>query len=440
MFIERIEDCDKLISKLELEDSIVIPIFESSKLHTYDNNLSFLFIRFLNDESWSVVSRNHYDIIYNESIFKNILNKLINLKNNYSFILNKKYLINYLNKNKLEYNTNNLIDINLIAFFKNLNLISNWNIPYNFTKFKLDNNLFPIVKWIPELIKISDSIKKILDKKIILDPTFEIYNNSIIDIISNLESNGIYVSEEFFKEVPKFKSTSNIIYQDINFYNKTGRLSSTFSGFNFFAINKKENYAKHLVSRWGKDGKLISIDYRAFHLYLIGELVGYKFSDYPYLEFAKKLLAKSDPTPEQIKSIKPLVFKNLYGHSSELKELEFFKKLNEFVNELYKNYKSSLGLYTKVLGRNINGLPDDPRSILNWYLQGYEFETTIIIIERVLSHLAHSKSHLILTLYDSFIFDWYIPDGKELLEEIVNIIKDNRFEVSFKNADSYNNL
>ena len=56
----------------------------------------------------------------------------------------------------------------------------------------------------------------------------------------------------------------------------TGRPSNRFGGLNF-GLNKKDGSRKKFISRYGKEGMLVEMDYDAYHLRLIGEVVDYQF-------------------------------------------------------------------------------------------------------------------------------------------------------------------
>ena len=68
-----------------------------------------------------------------------------------------------------------------------------------------------------------------------------------------------------------------MVYSEYNPYTATGRPSNRFGGLNFAALNKKDGSRKKFISRYGKEGMLVEMDYDAYHLRLIGDEVNYKF-------------------------------------------------------------------------------------------------------------------------------------------------------------------
>ena len=55
------------------------------------------------------------------------------------------------------------------------------------------------------------------------------------------------------------------------------------------------------------------MDYDSFHPYLIANMIGYNFEDYPYHELAKVYFNTDNPTPSQYKESKILTFKHNHG-------------------------------------------------------------------------------------------------------------------------------
>ena len=91
-------------------------------------------------------------------------------------------------------------------------------------------------------------------------------NDDIIDNLTYLESSGL-------------RYDKNIVFSEYNPYTSTGRPSNRFGGINFAALNKSDGSRAKFISRFGSKGKLVEFDYDAYHLRLIADKVGYKFSD-----------------------------------------------------------------------------------------------------------------------------------------------------------------
>src|SRR3972149_1850904 len=65
------------------------------------------------------------------------------------------------------------------------------------------------------------------------------------------------------------------VYSQYNFYTSTGRPSNHFDNVNYAALNKENGVRKCFVSRHGKDGTMILIDYSAFHPRIISNIVNF---------------------------------------------------------------------------------------------------------------------------------------------------------------------
>ena len=58
--------------------------------------------------------------------------------------------------------------------------------------------------------------------------------------------------------------------------------------------------------------------------------------------------------------------------------------------------------------------------LFNYYIQAMETEANSVMIENILNVTKKYNSELILTTYDSMLFDFDITDGKSFLDEIAN--------------------
>ena len=62
--------------------------------------------------------------------------------------------------------------------------------------------------------------------------------------------------------------------------------------------------------------------------------------------------------------------------------------------------------------------------LFNYYLQNYETERNIIVMEKIQSLLESYQTEFIMYLYDGFLLDYNIGDGKELFDTIKMVLED----------------
>ena len=127
------------------------------------------------------------------------------------------------------------------------------------------NCVIPIMKHLEWCRKIVDILKTagVIGLKE-TESVYNIYNENVLENLQKIESNGL-------------QTTDGMVYSEYNPYTATGRPSNRFGGLNFAALNKKDGSRKKFVSRYGKEGMLVEMDYDAYHLRLIGEVVDYQF-------------------------------------------------------------------------------------------------------------------------------------------------------------------
>ena len=80
-----------------------------------------------------------------------------------------------------------------------------------------------------------------------------------------------------------------------------------FGGINFAALNKSDGTRKKYISRYGDNGCMIEMDYDAYHLRLIAEIVGYEFPEGSVHQYL------ADQYGVDYDKSKSLSFKYLYG-------------------------------------------------------------------------------------------------------------------------------
>ena len=148
------------------------------------------------------------------------------------------------------------------------------------------------------------------------ESVYNIYNEDVLENLQKIESNGL-------------QTTDGMVYSEYNPYTATGCPSNRFGGLNFAALNKKDGSRKKFISRYGKEGMLVEMDYDAYHLRLIGEVVDYQFPKGSVHSHMAKLYGVD------YDEAKGLSFQYLYGHIPDdvIKTNPFFAKVQTYIDE-----------------------------------------------------------------------------------------------------------
>ena len=212
-----------------------------------------------------------------------------------------------------------------------------------------------------------------------------------------------------------------MVYSEYNPYTATGRPSNRFGGLNFAALNKKDGSREKFISRFGDKGMLVEMDYDAYHLRLIGDIVGYSFSKGSVHEHMAKLYGVD------YDEAKSLSFQYLYGHIPEevLNSNPFFMRVQKYSKKIYSK-----------------NLPDmNANKLFNYSIQLMETENNMRMLRELLPKIKAYKSKLVLYNYDSFLFDFHIDDGIDFLRLAKRTIEsDSKFPVKVSKGWNYHQM
>ena len=253
------------------------------------------------------------------------------------------------------------------------------------------------------------------------------YNDEILSNLRYIEQNGLQTEE-------------GKLHSEYNIYTSTGRPSNRFGGTNFAALNKKDGSRKKFVSRYGKEGMLVEMDYDAYHLRLIGEVVDYQFPKGSVHNHMAKLY---DTDYDEAKS---LSFQFLYGHIPDevIKTNPFFAKVQVYIDEVWSQYKSRNFIESDIYNKRIykKNLSDmNKNKVFNYLIQLMETENNMKILTELLPKIDGYKSKLVLYSYDSFLFDFYLPDGLDFLQKVKGIIEQKgKFPVKVGKGWNYHEM
>ena len=287
------------------------------------------------------------------------------------------------------------------------------------------NRIIPIVKHYEYCENMFNDLK---DK--INEPTNEFYNTKATVVVNALERSGLRIDRERF-ESHFHPISGEYTYTQYNFKTLTGRPSNKFKGVNYAALNKDNGSRKCFIPR---NNNLIEFDIGAYHPTLLAKLVGYDFGDQDvHMAFAEMYGV-------DYQKAKELTFKQLYGGVfDQYKDLEFFKKVQVYTDELWEAYQENGWIESPISGHQFieNNLEDmKPQKLLNYVLQNLETSMNVCILWDIFKILKGRKTKLVLYTYDSFLFD-FSKDEKELYNNIIDIFKKYKLQIKVNYGSTY---
>ena len=277
------------------------------------------------------------------------------------------------------------------------------------------NDLVPLVRHAEYLEPISKQLYE----------SYEQHDQTLLENLYKIERNGL-------------KTYEKIVYSEYNPYTSTGRPSNRFGGMNFAALNKSDGSRKQFISRFN-NGVLVEMDFDAYHLRLIGEIVGYKFPKGSVHEHMAELYGL--PYDEA----KALSFKYLYGGiTDEVSDNPFFSKVNDYIKLLWQDYKTNNFIQSYIYNRRIyrKNLHDmNPNKLFNYMIQLMETENNIKILNELQPKLENFESKLVLYNYDSFLFDFNTKDGLDFLNMVKETIESGgKYPVKISRGVNYHEM
>ncbi len=254
---------------------------------------------------------------------------------------------------------------------------------------------------------------------------YEQHDQTILENLYQIERNGL-------------KTYEKIVYSEYNPFTSTGRPSNRFGGMNFAALNKSDGSREQFISRFN-NGVLVEMDFDAYHLRLIGEIVDYKFPKGSVHEHMGKLYGL--PYEEA----KALSFKYLYGGiTDEVSNNPFFSKVNDYIKLLWQDYKANDFVESYIYNRKVyrKNLKDmNPNKLFNYMIQLMETENNVKLLSDLIPKLQKYNSKLVLYNYDSFLFDFDTTDGLEFLSVVRQTIEsDGKYPVKISKGVNYHEM
>lgn len=273
------------------------------------------------------------------------------------------------------------------------------------------------------------------------------YQEELSPAFHKIEQNGLCINESLFVERFGESTTrkQNLCFTQYNFYTTTGRPSNRFGGINFAALAKDDNTREVFVSRY-IDGTLVEMDFNCYHPRLIAQLIDYDFKDANVYEHLAKFYTQTDnPTQTQIEESKEATFRQLYGGiQQQYLRIPFFAKTEKLTRYLWSLMEAKDYIESPISGRRLysSNFSDLNANVLfNYFVQMYETESNVLILNNLHRKLNNSQIKPILYTYDSILFD--VPAGQEnhlihkVLPECIDLTK---FPVKIKQGKTYKNL
>ena len=400
MIVENKIQLSNFIEGYSTEDSIVIPIFCDDNKHPVDTDISLLYVQ--------LMSGKEFLLPFNHSETLNIDIPLLKTDTK-KYTYDRKKLIHFTE-------LNNVIDVNLLHYMATNEPLHIEEIDTNAHHFfnmmyyrkKNINTIIPALKHLEYCRELAKVLKDTIEKY--EEHVNVSYNNDVLDNLTYIEQNGLQMANE-------------VAYSEYNIYTSTGRPSNRFGGVNFAALNKKDESRKPYISRF-KNGVLVEMDYDAYHLRLIGEVVDYKFPKGSVHEHMAKLYSVD------YEEAKRLSFQYLYGHLPQdvIQMNPYFSKVYDYIRDLWKEYNSKEFIVSDIYSRRIykKNLSDmNASKLFNYTIQLMETENNMKVLSELIPQIKEDKSKLILYSYDSFLLDFNMEDGLNYLKKVKKILEQN---------------
>ena len=412
-----IETEDQLheLSKFGYEEAFVEVIPYSNTIHPVENQVCAIYIKPLKSKKGFIASIDHSETLPLD------IDKVKRVISNFEriYVRDKKEFLHY-------FVFKGLYDITLTSptYIQEYTQTHSWF--YRQLPNKKDiNRLIPIVKHYEYCEKTFEDLK---DR--IHEPINEFYNNRATVVFNAIERSGLRVDRKEFES--RFHLLdSEYTYSQFNFKTLTGRPANRFNGVNYAAINKENGDRKCFIPR---NDYLFELDISAYHPTLLANLVGY--------DFGRRDIhgAFAEMYGVDYQKAKELTFKQLYGGVfDQYKDLEFFRKIQVYTDQLWANYQEHGWIEAPISGyqfcewelENMN-----PQKLFNYVLQNMETSLNVEILYRIFKLLKNKNTKLVLYTYDSFLFD---VDKNELpvLEQIKQVFAELKLQIKEKNGINY---
>lgn len=271
------------------------------------------------------------------------------------------------------------------------------------------------------------------------------YNEIFVPTISKMASQGFQINPTFknhFDITEKLSIKGNKIYGWYNYCTTTGRPTNNFNGVNFSALKHDTGERDSFEA---SNNVLIEIDFEGYHPRIIARLAGGQLdkNESVHTQLAKMYFETEEIDAEMYKKSKELTFQQMYGgiNKKYLKH-NYFSQTQKFIDYLWEEFNTKGYVETVIAKRKLlraNYKAMTPQKLFNYFIQAFETEYNIELINKIFKILEGKKSTMVLYVYDSMLFDFAVEDGKETFLEIKNTIS-SIFPIKIKQAAVYSAL
>jgi len=424
MIVQNKKQLQEIINEHINSEMVLIPTLCDKNLHPIQNELSLLYVKWLSTNQENIIVLNHSEQRKDNDLNVKFVEKALDINKENKYIYNRKSFNHILSLNSL--NDTNLtfyLEAGNPLYIDNLTTNSHDFFNINFSKLKNINRYIPIMKHLEYNRKL---VKKMRDLYY-YDKNNQKYNQNVINNLTKIEHNGLFTTDNEYQ------------YSEYNIYTSTGRPSNRFGGVNFAALNKSDGTRKKYISRYGDEGCMIEMDYDAYHLRLIAEIVGYDFPEGSVHQYL------ADQYGVDYDKSKSLSFAYLYGEIPYMisRKIPFFNKVQKYIDKKWLEYKRNnfvvSDIYNRKIGSSISFT--NKSKLFNYCIQLLETENNMTVLDDLLPLLEGKKTKLILYNYDSFLFDFHKDDGLDFLKQIKEVVeKNNSYPVKVGWGNNYHKL
>ena len=326
----------------------------------------------------------------------------------FDFLKDKEIITNSAKQLLSLYPFKNILDANMLHWWMHnkpidddikVNTIDIMN--NRFYNLKNINTVIPIYKHLEYCNALAAKIQHIWEKRDKINFTdYLSYNKEAILAFYSIERKGKKVSnniQEVFDSRVGKHMTNNKLYSDYFLYTATGRPSNSFGNVNFAALDppKREVFIP-------ENDLFVEMDYDAYHLRLIADMINYKFPEGSVHEYLAGWYGVD------YKESKAITFKILYGGIGDeiADKVPFFKKVRQFIYLQYKLFNKQKYIETPIYNRRI----------------------------------MHENFQDMNANYDGFLFDYSNQDGEHVLHTVRKIMERNNHPVKIKQGLNYKEM
>lgn len=447
--IESVPDFHTFLKDYEDQSLILVPVFCDSRLHPAQNRLCLLGVYGIESKELSILPFNHPEVA---NLSYNLIENLTEIICSEIWTPDKKALGFLPIKNQIDIGDVQALDyvVNGTALTRQHEFYSSIiNCTHERHYNDADANCaVPLYKWADFLLSYSEDLLDTIEtyKNESFTSGYNFLVGTALPSLRWVESNGLHVDYEILKKHfgPKAKKfvKDDMVYSEYNLFTAAGRPSCRFGGINFAALNKEDGQRTAFTSRFD-DGMMVLLDFESYHVRLIANQIGYQLPKTPAHEyFGMQYFGTTNLTDAQYEDSKVKTFHNLYSDADT--NIPFFKRVNEFKNILWKEIQSKGYVQSPLTSKKIylKHIYQPNRSkVFNYYIQFMETERNLSLLATLVEMFEGKQSKIVLYNYDSFLIDFSIDDGKELILEMVHFLEQGKkFPVRLKYGKNFGEM